>query len=114
MLLGLLINLFALKYEIAPIIPLWYFLFPLPAVFDFTAHELNLWRSNNYIRLLTGIFLGCSAGFSLFYIVNFHSLIGFVMAAWLVVLEFIVAFILSHYDGLQGFIERYEKAVIKD
>lgn len=90
-----------------------YFLLPLPAIVDFTTHELKLQKSNNTIRLITGIFLGSFIGFGIYHILEGVLLIGFFSLVWLIILEFIVVLILKWAGRLEKFIQRYEEAIRK-
>lgn len=83
------------------------FLLPLPAVIDFITHELGLWKSNNLARWLSGLLLGSAIGWGGYALL--HG--GFLVLAWLVLLEFTVALLLRLAGQLDEFIKRYEKAV---
>ena len=99
---------------LASTIPIWVlFLLPLPAVFDFIAHELDLWRSNNAKRLASGLLLGFAVGVGGCAIFSGDVFLGFLQIAWLAILEFGVAFTLRCAGRLDGYVERYEKGVRK-
>lgn len=98
----------------ASIIPIWVsFLLPLPSVVDFTAHELDLWRSNNAKRLASGVLLGFVVGVSGYAILDGYIFVGVLVIAWLAILEFAVALTLRYAGRLDGYIKRYEKGVRK-
>lgn len=99
---------------LASIIPIWVsLLLPLPAVIDFTAHELEWWRSNNTKRMASGLLLGFAVGVSGYNIFGGCAFFGFIGIAWLGILEFGVALILRRCGQLDRYVERYEKAVRK-
>lgn len=116
-LLGMIIG-----YSLIGVIPsfayknlIWFsFLFPLPAVADFTTHEIGLWQSNNGYRLVSGLFLGSLIGIGVYVSVH-KGLILFVglIFLWLATLEFGAAMILRCAGQLDKYIERYEKSVRK-
>lgn len=110
MLVGVLLRLDSRVF--ASIIPIWVsLLLPLPAVVDFTAHELEWWRSNNPKRLLSGLLLGLAVGIGGYALVRGPALWGAFLIAWLVILEFGVAVALQCAGRLDGYIERYERGV---
>lgn len=102
------------SHVLASIIPIWAsFLLPLPAVIDFTAHELEWWRSNNAKRLATGLLLGFAVGVGGYNIFAGYISLGFLQITWLGILEFGAALILRHCGQLESYVMRYEKSVRK-
>jgi hypothetical protein len=92
---------------------IWFsFLFPLPAVADFVAHEIGLWQSNNCYRLISGLFLGTFVGISICnFVCKGLTLFIVLQFLWLVYLEFGAALFLRCAGQLEKYIERYEKCV---
>lgn len=102
------------SHVLASIIPLWMsLLLPLPAVVDFTAHELEWWRSNNAKRLASGLLLGFAVGVGGYTALSGCAFLGFLDIAWLAILEFGVAVILRCTGRLDRYVDRYEKGVRK-
>ena len=105
---AIVISLLVCSRPLQQFLPFWLFLLlPLPASVDFTAHELGKWKSSNFLRFLSGCLLGFSLGWGVFTFLNR----GFILLAWLVFLETVVALLLKITGKLNGFIERYERAV---
>nr|MBN2277469.1 DUF2085 domain-containing protein [candidate division Zixibacteria bacterium] len=88
-------------------------LLPLPAVFDFTFHELNRSRSNNFRRLMTGILMGLALGLIIRIILDISVFAGINLILYIFLLEFGVAVILNRSGRLEELIRRYEQAVRK-
>lgn len=86
-------------------------LLPLPAVVDFTIHELGYWKSSNYWRLVTGLLLGFACGNILTIFTKGAYLATAFLIIWLFFLEFAVAFVLLLAGKLEAFIGRYDVAV---
>jgi len=86
---------------------------PLPAVFDFSLHELNILKSNNPKRFVTGLMLGIPVAYSLAAFAGGHILCGIIVILWILLLEFGVALILNRNGHLEKLIKRYEAAVRK-
>lgn len=85
----------------------------MPAVFDFTTHELGLKKSSNLIRFITGVSLGLSIGFGIEILIQ--GMLPYVLFQFflLVDFEFGVALILKSNGHLEGFIKRYEESIQK-
>lgn len=93
-------------------LPFWpCFLFPLPAVFDFTAHEAGWLRSNNFKRLISGLFLGCGVGFLVHTVIKGSVWFGVLQVLWFVIIQLTVALTLHRLGQLERLIKRYEEAV---
>ena len=86
-------------------------LLPLPAVFDFTTHELGWQKSSNLIRLITGVSLGISIGFGIIMLIQ--GILSYVILQFLLLvgLEFVAIFILKSNGHLEDFIKRYEESI---
>jgi len=88
------------------------FFLPIPAVIDFLCHELQWFKSNNYLRLLSGILLGVPIGLSILFIkVSFIYL--FLLILWYVVIEFFVAYFLKSKNHLEKYLRKYTNAIYK-
>jgi uncharacterized membrane protein len=87
---------------------------PLPAIFNFTLHELGLTRNRNAWRLLTGLLLG--AGVGLILVLEFHGRIwlGVAGMVWILLLEGAVAVVLHRRGQLERFFGEYENGVYKN
>jgi hypothetical protein len=86
------------------------FLLPLPAGLDFCAHEASRWKSNNAIRIASGILLGLLVGRGLSWAICGHLLWGALVVLWLAAIEIVVALVLRAAGTLDTFLARYEKA----
>ena len=92
--------------------PLWLpFVLPLPAVVDFTTHELGWWKSSNVVRWISGVLVGIALGWSGYTILYGKALQGVLLVVSVGCFEVIVAILLRTAGQLEGFVQRYEKAV---
>ena len=89
------------------------FVLPLPAVIDFTTHELQWWQGNNAIRLIGGFLLGVAVGLYGVTFICGSILLGITQFVWLFALEFGVAALLNKFGRLEVLIERYEQGMWK-
>ena len=85
---------------------------PLPAVVDFLSHEAFCVKSNNLRRAVTGFMLGIASGLILVSALGGNYLTALLGFCWIISLELLVMFVMRHKGVLEGYAERYEKAVI--
>ena len=88
----------------------WIFFLPLPAVADFLAHETGRRRSNNTQRFLTGFLIGMPLGCCVLAFAAGCLFYGFLIALWLICLEFVTALLLKKSGKFEGYLLKYEKA----
>ena len=89
-------------------------LFPIPAILNFTLTELEKIKNNHFQRFSTGFFLGNAIGFivyDLFWGTLFEAIITLVT---IILLEILVAVILSKKGKLEPFIKQYEEGVYRE
>jgi uncharacterized membrane protein len=90
------------------------FLFPLPAILNFTLNELGKRKNSNSKRTITGILMGLAIGTAFGFLLTGRIWPGIAIIAWIILLEFAVALILRQAGVLDKFIREYEDAVYKD
>lgn len=84
---------------------------PLPAILNFTLHELGRIENKNYLRFFTGLALGVSIGIASSCLLKNSIIISLAIYIWIIFLEFIVAIILYKANVLEKFIEEYERGI---
>ncbi|MBP6871338.1 MAG: DUF2085 domain-containing protein [Bacteroidales bacterium] len=90
------------------------FLFPLPAILNFTLNELGKRKNSNSKRTITGILMGLAIGMAIGFFITNRFWPGIAIIAWIILLEFAVALVLRQAGVLDKFIREYEDAVYKD
>lgn len=86
------------------------FILPLPAVIDFTRHELGYYRSNNLRRFITGILLGVPLGLAIHAVIIHSILIAIFTVGWFITLEISVALLFCKTGHIGKYIAKYEHA----
>lgn len=86
-------------------------LVPMPALLDFTLHEIGWWRGHNLMRLLTGGLFGAAVGDIVHGVVNGDVWRPVVGCAWIGLLATCVGAIMKSHGVLDEFLSRYECAV---
>ena len=107
--LGMLV---ALLFDFIIPLPLLLIL-PLPTFINFLLQELEKMKSRNYLKTTLTIFLGIYLFEIVHYLIYGNYLLGFVLLAYLLGIEFIVAKILHQNGKLEPLIKVYEDGVYR-
>jgi len=88
------------------------FLLPLPAMLDFMGHELKWYKSNNFIRIFSGILLGIPLGVSIVLTkVSFYYL--FLIIVWYCLIEIFVVHFFKIKNHLDNYYTKYTNGIVK-
>lgn len=89
-------------------------LFPIPAVINFTLHQIGFSKNRNIYRIITGVPLGIPLGISFVHLLKGSIYFALLTFIWYIFLEIVVVLILKKYNKLEEFIAEYEDGVYKE
>lgn len=89
-------------------------LFSIPAILNFTLTELEKIKNNHFLRFTTGFLLGNAVGFIVYNLFWGTLLEAIITLVTILLLEILVAVILSKKGKLEPFIKQYEEGVYKE